>query len=223
MQRVVGAGAYALPAADAFRTVAVRFRGKLYGAGLLAGSAIRALSRFRTDMDQCDTVKQAVERAKRTQQPAERSEQNDRGEDDQRKDHPLEIKHAPDQIAVLFIRGNKQCAADRSLRADEFTKRRYADSLIDHHNQRDQYDKDRKDRVFEPSEPLQIALILGQGDLVEQLLHQPERTQPPADQPAAQTGIETDQSDHIEVYFPVKCSDRLLQRAERTGSRCGRA
>ncbi len=63
-----------------------------------------------------------------------------------------------------------------------------------------------------------VLFQLGGGDFVEQLLNQPQRTEPAADGAPQDQAIEHQNTQHIVWRTLIRGSQRVLQRPQRTGT-----
>ena len=69
----------------------------------------------------------------------------------------------------------------------------------------------------------QIFCLFDKRNLVEQILHQAERTEPAADKAPDQRSRNHQKPDDIEGKFEVPAADDCLERADWAGADCARA
>ena len=176
-------GAPAIAAADAFRAVRCLPDGNIQLAGVLTSTALGTFFRVDAETIQCDRVKEAVDRAERTQIAAERTVHHDAQHQQHDQDGYFPSKQPAQRRAQRRIgRNQRNARKECARRADVLTEPRLALSHNIQHGQRQNNDKaDQNDvfQIFEHTITRQAAQFFGKRDFVQQILHQPERAQQP--------------------------------------------
>ena len=86
-------------------------------------------------------------------------------------------------------------------------------------------DKDPENHIFQVRQRAGCTAFfhLRRGQLVQQLLDQPQRAEPAADRTAEDQSVEHEDAEDVETDLFIRGADRVLQRAQRTGPDRARA
>ena len=213
--RSVRAGSPTVAAAHTFRAVGRAVDCDIQLAGLLAGAAGGAFVCINTEPVDSDRIKQPVDCTERAKIAAERTPEHDAQQDQHDQDRSLPGEQPAERRTQRRVGGNQWNAREqRAGRADVLAEPRL--SLADdvQHGQRQDYDKTDQHGVFQTAQSAlagQTAQLFYKRDFVQQILYQPERAQPAADQPTEQCAEQKQETKHIKGKFVLPAGNDGLQ------------
>ena len=223
VEAVPGTGRGALAAADALRRPGDLLHGEIHRARRLAGAAVGALLRLPVDLYQAEAVEPAVDRPQGAQILAEGPVHLDGEDHDRQQDGGLPGKEpahlAPQRLIGCQQRqgtqqgagGAQVLAEGRDLGKPSQQKRR-ADPHQPHQN-----------RVFsvlqDPVEGKTLPLV-EQRNLVQQVLDQPEGTQPSADESSQKAPKQKQKAQDPEGDRDLPLVEQGLESPDGAGGHC---
>ena len=179
-----------------------------------AQTAIGTFALFYFDTENGDLVKQSVERAKGTDEPAEQPEDEYAANHnaDQQQEFPCEQRSKHGEVAGVYLVGQKTDAALQSTcRAYVFTERGQGGIPEGIHDRNDKNEENQNCILEKAQQPCDWAFLQFRGfDLVEQFLNQTEGAQPTADHSAEHDGIQQQNAAYI-IDCAVVCAEGALQ------------
>ena len=217
--RALVAGCHALAAVDA---LVVAHVANVHATAAHAGAAVVAAILVHLHANDVELIEQAVDRAQRADEPAEGAVAEYTRKADYQHDDELAgeqyAKHT-EIGAVRWIGQQPHRALEGACRADVFAEARQRYAVAQGIPQRYGHREHRQQQVFQPGQhPRYIALLdLRRGDLVEQLLDQPQRAQPATDGAAQDHAVQHDDAQHIPTRAMVRGGQRVLDGAQGTG------
>ena len=225
--RAVRAGAPAVAAADALRAVGRAVDRDIQLACLLACAAFGACILIDAETVQRDRVEQPIDCAERAQVAAERPVDDNAQHHQNNQDRRLPGEQPAKRRAQRRVCGDQRNACEqRAGRADILAEPGLALADNIQHGQRQDDDETEQDHIFQVFQPAlagQAAQLFDKGDLVQQILHQPERAQPAANQAAEQRPEQQQEADDIKAELVLAAGDDGLQGADRAGAERTRA
>ena len=195
-----GAGAETVAAADALHTVGALPDRDVQLAGALAAAAAGAAVGVHLQLVEGDGIEQAVNGPQRAQIPAEGRQTRRESRISRTRSRLFQAKRNPRtsrSMGLTAARG--QPAA--GCRRDSTCRTRGSPAKGVHREKGEQNDKTGQQQVFDPAQPRltgQAAQLSDKGDLVEQVLHQAEGTQPAAHKAAQGRAGEHQKAQHIQ-------------------------
>ena len=172
---------------------------------------------------QTDAVEQSIDRAQRAKEAAEAAITEYAGQTDDEHNNKLARKETAQHAVkarVVGIGKQPHRAFERTGGTDIFAKARHRNIVPQPNPQWDRRRKENEDPVFQPGQrpcPAAFPDFIG-GDLVQQLLEQPQRAEPAADAAAQGHTEEQEDTHHIPGCAMTAGGQRVLDRAQRAGA-----
>ena len=185
---------------------------------------MRALVRLNLHAEQREPRKKTVDCAERAEKAAERAINKHAGGENRNHDDELareeNVEHG-EFIGVRRVGKQADRAFERPCRTDILAKRRDGEALRGV-NQRHGYDEYAENDILQPAERAGDAAFLnfGRGELMKQLLKQPERAEPAADRAPQRRPEEQQNAQQVKRRARSGRGERVLQRAKRTRADC---
>ena len=188
-----------------------------------AGATVVAAIRVHFHADDVEAVEQAVDRPQRADEAAEAAVAEHAGQADHQHDDELAGEQYAQHAVIGGIRRIGQVAhraLEGARRTDVLAEARQGDLVAQAIPQGDGDHEHRKYNIFQPGQrPGDAALSeLRRGDLMEQLLDQPQRAQPAADRPPQDHAEEHDDAQHVPARPMPGGGQRVLNGAQRAGT-----
>lgn len=218
MQAVCGTGGDTFSAADALRRAGNFMDGKPGGARPAAGSAEGAVFLVPADLQEAETVEAAVDGSQRTEVLAERTEELHREQEKKKQNSKFPEEQSADLASQLPVgREQRQRAHQSAGWTQVFTECRYPGKTAEQEHRAGACEEQENQifSVFEDFVKRQFLSLPKNRDSVEQILHQPERTQPSAYRPSEKASEEKEEGQRSERNLHSLLIQQRLQRAHR--------
>lgn len=215
------ADGFAVSASDAVGAVRFFINRDVEFASFSAGSASRAFFLVDFEAVERNFVEHSVNGSERTHIPAERTVYYNRRKkrDEKNRDFPPEQESGrPPHRAVQ--EHERHPAFQRPDRADEFAEPRLAKPCKVGDESRQEQDENAEENEAQIAEVFlsrKLPDFLDERDFEEQILHEAERAQKTADEPAEETAEDDEETDHIHRNAVLPGVQRRLQGAYRAG------
>ena len=198
----------------------------VHGAGLLAGAALGAFLGVNPEAVEGHRVKQAVDGAQGAEVAAEGAVDHHGEQQQHHQDGHLPVEQ-PAQSGLEGGGGGHQgdSGEEGARGADILAEPGLALAHnVQHREGEDNDEPHQNDVLQEPEPPVagQLAQLFDKGNLVQQVLDQPEGAQPAAHEAAQQRAEEKEEAGHIEGELVIPAGDDSLKGADGAGTQSTR-
>ena len=187
-----------------------------------ARAAAVAAGRVHLHAHDGELAEQAVDRAQRAEEAAKAPVAEHAGKADDQQDDELAGEEDAQHGEVARVVGVCE-QEDRALKGargtDVLAEARQRHAVGNAVPGRNPHDENRQEDEFEPGECAGDAALfqLRRGELVQQLLNQPQGAEPSADRAAEDQPVEHENAEDVEADLFVRRADGVLERAQRAG------
>ena len=188
-----------------------------------ARAAAVAAGRVHLHAHDGELAEQAVDRAQRAEKAAKAPVAEHAGKANDQQDDELageeDAQHG--EVARVFGVCEQEDRALKGARGtDVLAEARQRHAVGNAVPGRNPHDENRQEDVFEPGERAGDAALfqLRRGELVQQLLNQPQGAEPAADRAPEDQPVEHENAEDVEADLLVRRADGVLERAQRAGS-----
>ena len=200
----------------------------VHAAAAHAGAAVVAVVLVYPHAHQAEAVEQPVDCAQGAEEAAEAAIAEHTGQADNEHDGELageeDAQHA-EKARVVGVCQQADGTLKGAGRTDVLAEARNGNIVLEPIPQRNRHNEHGQRDVFQPGQrPRQAVLfqLIG-GDLVQQLLDQPQRAEPPADGAAQDNAEKQDDAQHVPARPVARGGQRVLDGAQGAGAHCAGA